>query len=115
MCKFMRGCVTTYLIVRVTLVSASKEDLLLCSKYLVFFRILASIVILGKACDLIDHHENTKKYSATSSPHKTSMASMASTTSEMASPSKDVTIIGNHNKAESERYGVIHFIQKVFI
>ena len=100
------------MILKVTLVSASKEDLLLCSKYLVFFRILASIVILGKACDLIDHHENTKKYSATSSPHKTSMAS---TTSEMASPSKDVTIIGNHNKAESERYGVIHFIQKVFI
>jgi hypothetical protein len=41
-------------------------------------RILASIVILGKACDLIDHHQQTKKSSA-SSPQKTSTPETATT------------------------------------
>lgn len=35
---------------------------------LLTFRILASVVILGKACDLIDHHQQTKK--SPSSPQK---------------------------------------------
>ena len=39
---------------------------------LVTSRILASIVILGKACDLIDHHQESKK-SGASSPQKTSI------------------------------------------
>ena len=51
------------------------------------FRVLASIVILGKACDLIDHHQEQKKAStvSVSSPQKTEKTEMSSATSPEAS------------------------------
>ena len=52
------------------------------------YRVLASIVILGKACDLIDHHQEQKKASTVSmsSPqkHSNSAAEMSSATSPEA-------------------------------
>lgn len=78
---------------------------------LVTFRILASIVILGKACDLIDVHEQ-KKYSATSSPQKTTSAAAAtaaassSTTVETTSltSQQQFVVAGNSNSKESTNF-----------
>lgn len=61
-----------------------------------FFRVLASIVILGKACDLIDQHQEQKKAStasmssASATPKKTSNnTNHATTTAEMSSTSPE--------------------------
>ena len=78
---------------------------------LLFFRILASIVILGKACDLIDIHEQ-KKYSATSSPQKTTSAAAAtaaassSTTVETTSltSQQQFVVAGNSNSKEPTNF-----------
>lgn len=78
---------------------------------LLFFRILASIVILGKACDLIDVHEQ-KKYSATSSPQKTTSAAAAtaaassSTTVETTSltSQQQFVVARNSNSKESTNF-----------
>eukprot|EP00093_Oithona_nana_P001925 01925.XXX_4611_15385_1 [CDS] Oithona nana genome sequencing. len=63
---------------------------------LVTFRVLASIVILGKACDLIDQHQEQKKAStasmssASATPKKTSNnTNHATTTAEMSSTSPE--------------------------
>ena len=61
-----------------------------------FFRVLASIVILGKACDLIDQHQEQKKAStasmssASATSKKTSNnTNHATTTAEMSSTSPE--------------------------
>merc|ERR1711935_515279 len=59
---------------------------------LLTFRVLASIVILGKACDLIDHHHAQKKATVSSgSPSISTPKKEKKTTAQSSSPDTDIS------------------------
>jgi len=59
---------------------------------LLTFRVLASIVILGKACDLIDHHQEQKKATVSSgSPSISTPKKEKKTTAQSSSPDTDIS------------------------
>ena len=78
-------------------------------------RILASIVILGKACDLIDHHEQLKKYSAASSPHKTSVASTTSEMTTAPSATAAATPSSPSNGGTGNKANNVSAVDEVFV
>merc|ERR1719510_530397 len=68
---------------------------------LVTFRVLASIVILGKACDLIDHHHELKKATVASSSPNKKKTDTSSTSKEPTNASAADNSIQNNDSMTS--------------